>query len=91
MDILSEQERVCSQNEAKISPDYSRWNFKFPIVYLSYDPSEDHDYFFREKEIWIMSLGFCVPYLRQAGDLEYFWMNEYNGSGMDFSWSVLFF
>ena len=53
-------------------------------IYLSYDSSEDHDYFFKEKEIWIMSLGFCGPYLRQVGDPEYFLMNEYNGLGLHF-------
>ena len=31
-----------------------------------------------------MNIDFVEPYLKQEGDLEYFWMNECNDSGLHF-------
>lgn len=40
--------------------------------------------FFPEKQLWITNFGFVDPYLKEEGDPEYFWMNEYNVSGLLF-------
>ena len=56
----------------------------FIKIYLRYHPSEDHDYFFQEKQLWITNFGFVGPYLKEEGDPEYFWMIECNGLGLHF-------
>ena len=63
--------------------------FNFINIYLRYHPSEGYDYFFKEKEIWIMNTDFVGPYLKQEGDPEYFLINECNDSGLHFLWSFL--
>lgn len=45
--------------------------YNFMKIYLSRNSYNDSDWFLKEKKIWIMSLGYCGPYLREQGDPEY--------------------
>ena len=56
----------------------------FIRIYLCYNSTKNIDYFLPEKQVWIRSFGFVGPYLKEEGDPEYFWMNEYNGSCLHF-------
>ena len=58
----------------------------FIRIYLCYNSTKNIDYFLPEKQVWIRSFGFVGPYLKEEGDPEYFWMNEYNGSFCIFSY-----
>ena len=60
---------------------------KFIKLYRYYHPNENGKYFFKEKQLWIWNIGFVGPYLKEKGDPKYFWMNEYNGSGLWF-WPI---